>query len=268
MSLIDSPQSKQVKLFKSLERPKGRRESGLYALEGRRLIRQALEDGADLRWAYYCPDKFRSSEDQELLGRLLDRNLPTHEITERALRAMSHTETPSGWAAVADLPAWSVEDLPQERHTLYLGVYEWRDPGNLGTMVRTARALGAGACFSVGDSVDFFDPKVVRASAGAVVGLPLLELPAADALAAMLGKLGARLVVADMEAERDFDAAEYPDRCALLIGSEAHGLPEEIMRQADLEVRVPMPGGGESLNAAVAAGIIAYRVTRQFDSDE
>lgn len=263
MSLIDNPKSKQVKLFKSLDRPKGRRESGLYALEGRRLIQQALEDGADIRWAYYCPDKFRSSEDQELLGTLLERHITSHEVTERALQAMSHTETPSGWAAVADLPDWTVEDLAEERHALYVGMHEWRDPGNLGTMVRTARALGAAACFAVGDSVDFFDPKVVRASAGAVVNLPLLEVDDGDELAAMLGKLGAGLVVADMAAEQDFEEASYPDKCALLIGSEAHGLPEEVRALAELEVRIPMPGGGESLNAAVSAGIIAYRILRQ-----
>jgi TrmH family RNA methyltransferase len=152
---------------------------------------------------------------------------------------------------------------PETERAWFLGLWELRDPGNMGTMIRTAHAFAAGAVVAVGNCVDFYDPKVVRASAGSVLHLPLLRLPNFYALRERLGKGSAALVVADMTGAVPCDQADYPARALLLIGSEAHGLPEEIRAAADLRVNIPMPGGVESLNAGVAAGILAFQLARR-----
>jgi TrmH family RNA methyltransferase len=306
--MIDSPQNQHVKLFRSLVEAKHRRETGLFALEGRRLIEEALKAKAELVWAAYSPDKFVGPEADRLLHALMQTGVELHEITPRALAAMSHTETPPGIAAVAKMVA-SRESRVASGQTAperywHLGLWEIRDPGNMGSMVRIAHAFGAAAVIAIGDCVDFWDPKVVRASVGSVMWVPLVEVGGLENLRLFLaadgrdpvdrrdacptGRAGVSpahlpppgetasppgplpegrgwriaIVAADMAAPVACDEAEYPERCLLLVGSEAHGLPEEALALADLRVSIPMPGGAESLNAAVAAGIVAFEISR------
>ena len=277
--MIDSPQNTRVKLFRSLAEAKHRRETGLFALEGRRLVGEALRAGASLEWVAYSPEKFVGPEEDRLLRALLDAGVEIVEIAPRALAAMTHTETAPGIAAVARIPGSAgfpacgpaaVADAggeacatPEIERLWLLGLWELRDPGNLGTMIRTAHAFAAAAVVAVGNCVDFYDPKVVRASAGSVLHLPLLHLPNFYALRDRLAAWQAALVVAEMADAVPCDQADYPARALLLIGSEAHGLPEEMLAAADLRVNIPMPGGVESLNAAVAAGIIAFHLGRR-----
>ncbi|HEY3398775.1 MAG TPA: RNA methyltransferase [Armatimonadota bacterium] len=261
---IDSAQNQHVKLFRSLAQSKHRRETGLFALEGRRLIAEAVRARADMLWAAYSPEHFVGPEEDQLLGELMRSGLELHEMGPRALTAMTHTESPPGIVAVAKIPAPPTDlaaTLP-ERAWL-LGLWELRDPGNMGTMIRTAHALGGAAVVAVGGCVDFYDPKVVRASAGSLLHLPLVKVHNLYALRDSLAAWQASLVTAAMSAEQACDEADYPARTVLLVGSEAHGLPEEVEVAAQLQVRIPMPGGAESLNAAVAAGIIAFQVARQ-----
>lgn len=300
--MIDSPHNQHVKLFRSLAEAKHRRETGLFALEGRRLIEEALKAGAELQWAAYSPEKFVGPEADRLLQQLLQAGVELLEITPRALVAMSHTESPPGLAAVARIPVGrasgptpsasvgrdarpTVPELATRDSRLapawWLAVWELRDPGNMGTLVRIAHAFGAAGVIAIGNCVDFWDPKVVRASVGSVMWVPLGEVEGWEELQERLksdgpearptGRTGVspvisgdwRIVAADMAAEVACDEAEYPERCVLLVGSEAHGLPEEALALADLRVSIPMPGGAESLNAAVAAGIVAFQISRK-----
>ncbi len=263
MHLIDSPQNRRVKLFRALDKPKGRKQSGLFALEGRRVIAEALRAGAELKWAAYCPQTFVGVEADKLLRGLLDAEVELLEVTPRALQAMSQTVTPQGIAAVAQIPQHDVSRLELPPQALLLGVWELRDPGNMGTIIRTAHAAGATAVLTVGNCVDFFDPKVVRASAGSLFHLPLFKIANLQELKIVQTALSVQLVAADMAAPVACDEAKYPDRSLLLVGSEAHGLSEEALAEADLRVTIPMPGGAESLNVAVATGIIVFQIARQ-----
>jgi TrmH family RNA methyltransferase len=275
--MIDSPQNQHVKLFRSLAEAKHRRETGLFALEGRRLIQEALQAGAELVWAAYDPEQFTGPEADRVLLGLIQAGVEVLEITPRALAAMSHTESPPGIAAVARIKSGPASPpLPASRLSPLasspawaLGAWEIRDPGNMGTLVRIAHALGAEAVIALGHCVDFYDPKVVRASMGSVLWVPLLEvaLPAKAGVAPIIPG-DWHVVAADMAAPVACDEAEYPERCLLLVGSEAHGLPEAALCLAELLVSIPMPGGAESLNAAVAAGIIAFQISRKLARPE
>ena len=271
--MIDSPQNQHVKLFRSLAEAKHRRESGFFALEGRRLIAEALAASAQLVWAAYCPETFLGPEADRLLHSLMSAGVELHEITPRALAAMSHTGTPPGIAAVARIPT-NVSPLSASERGVCsaglggeaggwtLGLWEIRAPGNMGSMVRIAHAFGASAVLAIGDCVDFWDPKVVRASVGSILHVPLLKAAGLSDLRALVG-YETPLVAADMAAPLACDEADYPERSVLLVGSEAHGLPDEALAAANVLVRIPMPGGAESLNAAVAAGILAFQLSRK-----
>lgn len=258
MSFIDSPQNPQVKRFRSLLTPKGRREEGLFAVEGPVAVREMLAAGVRPQVGYGCSELLA---DEELATELAAACREYYELTPRAFAALSDLVAPQGIAAAVPLAPTHLPDLPEGPGVL-LALQELRDPGNMGTMIRSADAAGALGVITVGEAVDFYHPKVVRATMGSLFHLPLARCRAGE-LFAWAGETGAALVAADPYAREGCDQVALPERCVLVIGNEAHGLSETDLTACDLRIRIPMPGRAESLNAAVAAGILLYEYIRQ-----
>lgn len=190
----------------------------------------------------------------------------THVVDDRAIEVLAGSVTPQGLVGVAPLLTVDLPAAVAAAHGLLVVLVEPRDPGNLGTIVRTADAAGAGAVVVTGDAVDPHNAKAVRASAGSLWHLPVCSggaLP--DALAAARGA-GLRVVAADGHAVRSLDEAvdsgELARPTAWLLGSEAAGLPPAAIGQADTALRVPLHGRAESLNLAAAAAVCLYSSTR------
>jgi RNA methyltransferase, TrmH family len=259
MELIDSPQNNFVKLFRALATPKGRQEHHLFAVEGIHAIRALLESGLRARIAYICPQLL---EDEELARALAAVSESTYEFTTRAFTSLSDTVTPQGIAAAVALPKRTgIRHLAQDRPGVYLAVHELRDPGNMGTMIRSAHAAGALGVIAVGDCVDFYNPKVVRATTGSIFFMEFAECQEHQ-LVNFTEQMGATLVAASAHGEVSCAELDWPQRAVILIGNEAHGLPESLLTAAHIRVKIPMPGRAESLNAAVAAGILLYEFNR------
>ncbi|NPV46997.1 MAG: RNA methyltransferase [Armatimonadetes bacterium] len=258
MNIIDSPQNRQVRLFQSLATAKGRREHGLFAVEGARSVAALIEAGWTPEVGYFCFDLL---EDRELADRLEAVARKCYALSSRAFRALSDTVSPQGIAAAAKMPRASLMALP-EGPGVFLGLHELRDPGNMGSMIRTADAAAAAGVIVIGDSVDPFAPKVVRAAAGSLFHVPLAVCTTQE-FRAWAHDTGAATVATDAAAADSVFDIVFPQRTVLLIGNEAHGLPEALLTASDIQVRIPMPGRAESLNAAVAAGILLYESIRQ-----
>lgn len=258
MPPITSPQNQYVKLFRSLATAKGRREHGLFAIEGVHLVEEMMAAGWRAKVGYVCTELLGD----QTPGRRLKKSVDTLvEVSAEVFKGMSDTVTPQGIAAAVPLPRYSLDSLPPGPGVV-LAVHEVRDPGNMGTMMRTADAAGAMGALAVGDCVDFYAPKVVRAAAGAVFHLPLVEV-GEEQLVEWARETGTALVATVVEGAALLPEAHLPDRAAIVIGSEAHGLPEALLTASDLRVTIPMPGRAESLNAAIAAGILLYEYNRQ-----
>jgi len=258
MDIITSPQNQYVKLFRSLDTAKGRKEHGLFAIEGAHLVEEMLAAGQRAKVGYVCPELLKD----QTLGRHLKKAADTFlEVSAAIFKEMSDTVTPQGIAAAVPLPRHRTDTLPGGPGVV-LAVHEVRDPGNMGTMMRTADAAGALAVLAVGDCVDFYSPKVVRAAAGAVFHLPLVEVTE-ERLVEWAQETGTALVATVVQEGTPLPLTDLPQRCAVLIGSEAHGLPEALLTASEVRVTIPMPGRAESLNAAIAAGILLYEYNRQ-----
>jgi len=256
--LITSPQNQYLKLFRSLATAKGRKEHGLFAIEGAHLVAEMIAAGWRAKVGYWCPELFKD----QALARRLKKNADTLvEVPAAVFKEMSDTVTPQGIAAAVAIPRYSLAALPPGPGAV-LAVHEVRDPGNMGTMIRTADAAGALGVLAVGDCVDFYSPKVVRAAAGAIFHLPLVEVPE-EGLVAWAQETATALVATVVEEGTPLPQTELPERCAILIGSEAHGLPGALLTASGVRVTIPMPGRAESLNAAIAAGIVLYEYNRQ-----
>lgn len=222
-----------------------RDETGLFLLEGERLVFDALQKGVVFRRVFAQKRFFQ----QGLTGQ------ECYETDEKVLLELSDTCSPQGVVAVAKQPQASLDELDKR---LPLAVCDGlRDPGNLGTIIRTADAAGFGGVILLGDCVDVYSPKVVRSTMGALFDLPIVRVKSVEQLS------GFRLVCADLQEATSLFEFDFTLPFALVIGNEAHGVSAEVLNAAEEKIKIPMAGKSESLNAAVAFGVAAYEVFRQ-----
>ena len=184
---------------------------------------------------------------------------PVHVITDKAAKALSETVTPVGLFAVCTLPETGLADVLAAAPRLVLVAVETSEPGNAGTLIRIADALGADAVVLAGDSVDPYNGKCLRASAGSIFALPVIHEPDAPALLATLRDAGITVLATTLDGELSLNDADLSAPTAWVFGSEAHGLSAELAALADARVHIPMSGGAESLNIAAAAAICLYQ---------
>jgi len=183
---------------------------------------------------------------------------PVQVVTERAAKALSDTVTPVGLVAVCRMPEVSLDEVLAGAPRLVAVAVETSEPGNAGTLIRLADAMGADAMILAGNSVDPFNGKCLRSSAGSIFGLPVVQAPDVDALMAALRAAGLQVLATTLDGETPLPDVDLTAPTAWLFGSEAHGLSPEIAAAADARVTIPMRGSAESLNVAAAAAICLY----------
>jgi TrmH family RNA methyltransferase len=235
-----------------------REREGLFLVEGLRGAREALDKEAEIRFAV-CSQRVRANQDGPTLLEALDRaEVEVSWTDDRELDALSDTESPQGVLLVCREPAWKLEDLDTAAGVLVLDGLQ--DPGNVGTLVRAASAFGLGGVVALEGTVDPWNPKVVRAAAGAVFSIPVLVIPFAE-VQRWLEVADTDLVVSEPSAP---DVASYrpAGRWALAVGNEGAGVRPSVARAARARVGVPMSGDAESLNAGVAGAILMYVLTQ------
>jgi TrmH family RNA methyltransferase len=255
--MITSARSPKIQWVRSLQaRSKARRDERLFVVEGVRLVEEALQAGALARLVLYSGEIGR--REAKLLQGFSAQGCPLEEVSSEVMRHASDTQTPQGILVVLPIlpapiqPGMSFVFIPDEV----------RDPGNLGTMLRTAAASGVDACLLPPVNVDVYSPKVVRAAMGAHFRLPLHHA-GWEEITAMLKEAGLKTFLADAQGEQVYSQADFRAPLALILGGEAEGAGDTARRLADVRVRIPMPGDAESLNAAVAAAILMFEVVRQ-----
>jgi len=253
--LITSLTNEKVKLVRSLHRRRGREKERLFIAEGFRLCEEALRAGITPVLLFYTPDFASGKRGQELLRAFSSLGCPRLAVSEDVMRAISDTQTPQGVLAVVP-----ILEKPR-KEGLFLILDRLRDPGNLGTILRSAWAAGAGQVATTKGTVDIYSPKVVRGAMGAHFHLSLAPDKEWKEIEPLLE--GRQILLADARGEVAYREVDWTLPSALIIGGEAEGASEEAKRLAHKTVYIPMPGGAESLNAAVAASIILFEAVRQ-----
>ena len=239
-----------------LHRQVARRRAQRFLVEGANLVEAAGGRGL-VREVFVTEAAAQRYAD--LLGR---QDAAVDLVTERAAKALSDTVTPAGLVAVCELPAPSLDDvLAGEPRLVAVGV-EIGEPGNAGTLIRVADAMGAEAVIFGGHSVDPYNGKCLRASAGSVFSIPVVLQPDAGAAVSALQAAGLRVLATTVDGESSLDDVELSGPTAWLFGAEAHGLSLQLAQQADDRVTITMSGGAQSLNVAAAAAICLYQSAR------
>jgi len=234
-----------------------------FVVEGPRAVAGALDRGAPLEVVYLGPRADAAFPD--LVARVRAAGVPVRPLKEGVLEKVGSTRTPQPVLAVAPIVRPTRDVLARDGLVLVAPVLS--DPGNLGTILRSAEAAGAAAVVLGPGSVDAYNPKVVRASAGAIFGMPVLEAASegwspVEALDA-LGALGRQRLGADATGARPYSEADLARPTAVVLGNEAHGLAPELAARLDGTIAIPMAGATESLNVAMAATVVCFEAARQ-----
>ncbi|WOF21998.1 RNA methyltransferase [Microbacterium betulae] len=258
--MLENPRSPRVRSVAKLARRAARKETGLFLLEGPQAVREAVAFLPDVIVELYAtPTALEKHAD--LRTALTDAGVEIEFVTEAVLDAMADTVTPQGFVAVARQNPTALKDVFASEPTLIAICEEVRDPGNLGTIIRAADAVGADAVVLTGRTVDPYNPKVVRSTTGSLFHVPVavgadLADVAARAKAAGLAVIAADVKGEDLLAARERGALARPT--GWLFGNEARGLPDEALALADGALRLPIFGRAESLNLATAASVCLY----------
>ena len=250
----------RVREAAKLRQKKFRRETGCVLIEGARLVADALASGAAIRGIFCTPD-FCESECGKVMRVCAESDCTT--ITDVAAEKLSDTQTPQGVFAVVEFQTKTLADVELGIDALVLVADGISDPGNLGTMVRSAAALGACCVVASGDSCDVLNPKCVRATMGAVFRIPVVSGTALADAVGLLKSRGLCIAAAVAHEGRPPWGVDLERPAALLVGSEAEGLSKEALDLADELVTIPMHHGTESLNAAASAAALLYEAARQ-----
>lgn len=247
MQKITSTSNERIKRLKTLRTKKGREQYGAYLLEGKRAVLDAIENGAELELVllsceYDVP---------------VDLKCEVISVSQNVIEALSETSSPEGIIAVAKI--FNTPFEPEKLNGIVVFLDHLQDAGNLGTIIRTADAAGIDAVILSPECVDLFNPKVVRSTMSSLFNVRIMKAENSVQALRALKERGYSICAAALGGE-DFYSASFCEKTCVVIGNEGNGITQEVLSEADKKVMLPMQGKAESLNAAIAAGILIYGI--------
>lgn len=249
VEVIQSEQNQWLKRCKALQQKKYRQQYGQFVAEGLRFVQEAIENQA-------AQVILLDEAHQEMLHQLPDTDTPVYLVKNGLLAKALNTVNPQGIAAVAQQKQWNWQDVAGMKQIIIIdGV---QDPGNLGTIMRTALASDTEAMICLKGTVDLYNDKTLRSTMGAVFRLPVYHADDAASMQDDLHRWDFQLAVADIRAEQYHYQMQFPEKTALVVSNEANG--PQLIKEGDIMVKIPLYQQAESLNVAVAAGILLYAI--------
>ena len=254
--MITSTTNKQIKNILKLQKSsKARKEQKLFVVEGVRMFREVPKERLS---KVYATEEFYEKNRE-----LFDSRQPDDLVSESVFEKLSETKTPQGVLATVDMREYILEDLLMiNKNPLFLVLENLQDQGNLGTILRTAEGAGVDGIIMSRDTVDIYNPKVVRSTMGSLFRMPFAYVEDIFEAVQIIKSRGVTVYAAHLDGE-GFYEKDYRKGTAFLIGNEGNGLTSKLTALADEKIRIPMKGKVESLNAAIAATLMAYEALRQ-----
>lgn len=253
---IESKDNNTFKNFKKLKDRKHRNKEQKYMVEGFRLIEEAFK--ASLPVYSIIVNSYGEEKLEKYLGKYIQQDTKIFSISDNLFKELSSTENPQGVIAVISM----VNAIENINSDFYLLCDKLQDPGNLGTIIRTAHAAGVGAVILTKGTVDIYNDKTIRSTMGSIFHIPVLydnDL----SFTKKLKERGFSIVATSLEESKNFYEENLTGKIVLTVGNEGNGVSEEIFALADKKVKIPMPGGAESLNVSIASSIILFERVRQ-----
>jgi TrmH family RNA methyltransferase len=265
--VISSAANPLIKRVRLLADRKHRRREGAFVVQGIQPVWQAVEAGADIETLIVAPDLLRPPAATAMVFDQEQQGLPVARVSADLFTRIADRDGPAGLAAIVRARPVPLAGLAATAGSVFVALHEVGNPGNLGTIIRTASAAGAAGVVLIGPATDPYDPAAVKASMGALFDVPVAVAATGTEFLAWAADQRVTVLAAALGGERTLWAAEFAPPLAILLGSEGEGLPASLLDRIDpaagQRVRIPMTGTAESLNLAVAAGILLYEVRRR-----
>lgn len=255
--MITSNSNAQVKRLLQLQKKsKARDEEKVFLVEG---LRMFSEVPAERVQKVYISESLYNKKKQELHLEKFSVEI----LSDSVFQYVSDTKTPQGILCIVEQKKYDIEELLNIENPHFMVLDNLQDPGNLGTIVRTAEGAGVDAIFLSKGSVDIYNPKTIRSTMGSIYRMPVIYVDDLLELLNIFKQRGIKSYAAHLEGKKSYDKEDYQSGTAILIGNEGNGLRDEVAENADVWVQIPMQGKVESLNAAIAASILMFEVYRQ-----
>ena len=255
--MITSTSNAQVKhLLQLQKKSKIRNEEGVFLVEGLRMFAEVPVERVE---KVYISETLYNKKKNELdLKRF-----SVEVLSDTVFQYVSDTKTPQGILCIVKQRKYDVEEILKIKNPHFMVLDNLQDPGNLGTIVRTAEGAGVDAVFLSKESVDIHNPKTIRSTMGSIYRMPIIYVEDLPRLLQTFKQKGIKSYAAHLDGKNTYDREDYAGGTAILIGNEGNGLRDEVTKEADILVRIPMQGQVESLNAAISATLLMYEANRQ-----
>lgn len=261
--VITSSANRYVRLARALTLAKRRQELGLFCLEGPRQVEEVIRSGGEVEAVLFRHSLARHPHWSQVLESWQAAGVPCLPVTDSLFAGLSGTETPQGILAIVKKRTIAWPALLTRPDPFLLVVDAVQDPGNLGSLLRTAVAAGVDGVILTAGTVDLYNDKVLRASAGEILRLAVLDALSVTEIITRLAENQIKLVVADTQGQTPYFAADLRAPLAVVVGNEAQGPRSEFLEVTGQRVSIPLANGVDSLNVGVAWGILAYEAARQ-----
>jgi TrmH family RNA methyltransferase len=259
---ITSKDNSVIKRLRSLSDPKQRKKEHAFLIEGVKMVEEALRDRAGVSMVVAAPSLVQH-HGKGVLKLAESRSTDILWISSALMDALSESKTPQPVMAVVTMREYSLDALFSRDPGLIIVAHQLQDPGNLGTIIRTAEAVGASGIAITSNTVDPFNAKAIRASMGSILRLPIVHIGDLTAIIKTCKQKGYQTVATVLTGEKTHFEADLTKPTAVIFGQEGAGLPQEITSSIDLNIRIPIADTIDSLNVATAAAVILYEAMRQ-----
>ena len=260
---ISSQENPVIKHIKQLSKRKYREKYREFKIEGVRMIHDALENGKNIKSVLFCDALKGVSGGEKLLERLNQQGIKIYHIPQKMFEELSDIESPQGVMAILAFHTHELEEVLTHSKGFFLILDRIQDPGNMGTMIRTADAAGADGIILTKGSVDPYNEKVIRSTMGSIFHIPILTMGDTMDVLGCMKQRGIKIVTTSLNTEHYHYDIDLKQKIAIIVGNEGNGVEEDVIRASDYTVKIPMLGRAESLNASVAASLMLYEVVRQ-----
>lgn len=263
MKNISSSSNPIIKNAKSLYRKKERWNKKLFLIEGVKIVGECIESGIEPIYILFSDVLFSTTGGERLFNKIKRYDEKLVKLPNKLLKDISDTENPQGILAIVKFNILELDILFKMKDKFFIILDELQDPGNMGTIIRTADAFGASGVVVTSNCVDIYNPKVVRSTMGSLFHVPIVYIEDKLQIINKLKSKKIQVYATSLESANYIYDVNFKRDFALIIGNESKGVSEEILALADGTIKIPIIGNAESLNAAIASSIIMYEAVRQ-----
>lgn len=259
--MITSKDNEKIKYTKSLLKSKNRMKESKFIIEGYRILTLALECNADIDYVFINEDFEMKNEHLKLLRMLENNEVKVYKTTNKNFKELVDTENTQGIIGVINFKEKNIEQSINSSQKFVLVLDRIQDPGNMGTIIRTADAAGVDAIIVLKGCVDIYNQKVIRSTMGSIFDMNIIQCTQEEAIENLKAN-SFSIVSSYLDTDNFYNTVDYNNKVALVIGNEANGINDELISKSDILVKIPIYGKAESLNAAISSAILMYEIKK------